>query len=247
MRRVLPGPPKLKVKRMFRDLKCSSGELSHHLIWLRARRESKRGERDGERGGGGRWTMASSHLIRANWHARIPPNLPACCRLPYQPCCWSWMLHHGAAHIRLRSYRCAYGSHRPTDSGPAHLFASLLLHGELRRARTLDGILLKCASADRLNSRTHLARCGWDLKLRVRILCVESEAATGGWARRSWRFTVDGSCRSSSARWSRTRVKRHEWKSLRESLGLFGKQRRIKTTHKSGAAGWAQTARAASV
>lgn len=56
MRRVLPGLPKLKVKRMFRDLKWSSGELSHHLIWLRARRESKRGERDGEREEeGGRW------------------------------------------------------------------------------------------------------------------------------------------------------------------------------------------------
>ena len=191
--------------------------------------------REREGGGGGKrerererwWMMASSHLVRAYWHARIPPTCrraPACLVSPAAAAgvarwrstapiddLWTRERKQTTGRERLRSHT----SFRLTFPPAAHAL--------------LMGFEWSASFAHRRDSLNAP-------KFRVWILCAESEES-GRWARRSWQLTADGSSRSSAARCSSTRVKRHAWKSLRESLGLLEKRWRIKTTHKSGLRG----------
>lgn len=142
MRRVVSGLPKSKIKRMFKDLKCSSEELSHHLIWLRTRHESKWG-------GGGLWGALT--LSGAHWRARISSTRQRVAVSLISPAA-ELDAARTPGEVKMRGWK-------PSADWPRSR-ASPLLQSPDARARTPDGILLKWVSVDRRNSWTRLARCG---------------------------------------------------------------------------------------
>lgn len=113
----MPGLPKSKIKRVFKDLKCSSEELSYHLIWLRTRHESKCVCARVCVGGGDYGELSpylelTDVLGSPRAASVLPSPLSAALSLP----------ELDAAHTRPRKQRCADGSDRLTDRG-ARIFS----------------------------------------------------------------------------------------------------------------------------